>query len=445
MASRTTTSKADAFRAWDERLESACTELHTPGLNAAALVGDEVVWTHAAGFARVESHEPLTPEHCHRIGSITKLFTAHVVLQLRDAGLLELDDPVVRYVPELRSAGADRITVRNILCHGGGIPTNAGLNVWQTGEFPGNDEFRSLLVDLTPVMPPMRDAKYSNAAYSILGLLISALDHTTYEHAVERRLLTPLGMDRTAFFLDGRAGAPFAPGHVSEPYCSDYVEAPHQDLRSWNACGMLLSTPTDLLKLARHQWAGSDLLPAETRDEMHTLQLMDSYEGAWRTGYGLGWRLARDGERVFAGHGGGYVGNRCQLALSLPDHAAVAVFANGNHATGIPELAHELLARLVAGHRVPTVDPDRMPERLQPVLGRYFARYWHGAEVRWRGGLELLDEDAGARPITLVQLDDQRFRITAGRDMGEDLEILEQTTNGPVERVRIAGMVYERA
>lgn len=437
----------DFFNRWERRLASLCEELDAPGLNAAVLVGHEVVWRYACGLARVKTHEDLTTQHAHRIGSITKLFTAHVIMQLRDEGLLDLGDPVSLHLPEFNGEGADQVTIRHLLCHGGGIPSNAGLDVWQTGRFPTRDEFRAMLGDLTPVVPLMRNAKYSNAGVSMLGLVIDAVDRTPYEESVRSRVLVPLEMERTSFLMAEDADGPFAPGHVRRPYSSDYSEAPDHDLKSWNACGMLLSTPSDLLKLARLQWADSTLLPRPTRNEMHKLQLFDSYEGDWLVGYGLGWRLQRFGEYVFAGHGGGYVGNHCQVDLSLRHQTAVAVFANGNHAVGIPELTRELLASIVEENLLPFGDTkarEVMPRGFGSIIGNYFAELWHGAQIRWARGLELVAEESGSHPISLASVDDGRFRITEGRDAGEDLEILSYGANGLALRIRIAGMVYER-
>ncbi len=213
---------------------------------------------------------------------------------------------------------------------------------------------------------------------------------------------------------------------------------------------MLVATPEDTLQIARMQWGPQDLLAASTLEEMRRLQLLDLHEGApggdWKLGYGLGWRLVRYGDTVFAGHGGGYVGNRCQLAVSPRHRIAVAVFANGNQALGTTELAYQLLRELVAAlPPVASVQPAGREEEhseAEPLLGYYFARYWHGVHIVWRNGPTLLYETDPANPVTLARIAEGRYRIGAGRDAGE--ELIAKHTNGEVHEVLIAGMTYQR-
>ena len=435
--------------AFERRLDRARAAEGTPGINAAALVDDDVIWRYAVGLATVAPTAALTPRHAHQIGSITKLFTAHAILMLRDEGRLGLDDPVADYIPEFAAAGAERVTLRHVLCHGGGIPTNGGINAWIEGVFPDRDQFRELIRSLPVVQEPMTTAKYSNAGYSMLGLVIDAASGMPYERFLRERLLEPLGMTRAGF--DPSRAEPFAPGHVVVPHDATYERAPHHELNAWNACGMLVATPADTLQIARLQWQPQGPIAPSTLDEMHRLQLLDYHESApqgdWSLGYGLGWRLVRRGDRVLAGHGGGYVGNRCQIAVSWRDRAAVAVFANGNQALGTTDVAFSLLEDLVAAlppAAAETTVPDaELHERVQPLLGHYFARYWHGVHVTWCDGLALTYETDPGNAVALTPLADDRYRIEAGRDAGEEL-IVRRQADGRVDEILLAGMIHAR-
>jgi CubicO group peptidase (beta-lactamase class C family) len=131
----------------------------------------------------------------------------------------------------------------------------------------------------------------------MLGLVIEHVSGVAYEAFVADRLLAPLGLRDTAFYLNAAQEARYAPGHTMPPYEHRFVRAPYQDLKSWNACGMLASTTQDVLALARLQWRLGPLLPEATRNEMHRLHSMDTDVTVWRIGYGLGWRLYRYGTR----------------------------------------------------------------------------------------------------------------------------------------------------
>jgi D-alanyl-D-alanine carboxypeptidase len=434
------------LQAFERRLDDALATLPSPGLNAAILVDNEVAWTYATGVARFEPSAALTPRHLHRIGSITKLFTAHAVMVLREQGLLDIDVPLHTYIPEFRPEGGEQVTIRHVLCHGSGMETNAGLDVWRLGVFPEDAEFRSLIGSTRLVAAPMVTAKYSNSAISMLGLVIAGTAGTRYEQFVTDAILQPLGMTDTHFDLPPDAADRFAPGHSLPPYEERYLQAPHQDLQSWNACGMLLSTPADTLRLAVAQWNGAAPWSPATRDEMHRLQLLDHDAPGWSLGYGLGWRLHRVGERIFAGHGGGYVGNRCQMELSLTDRVAVALYANCNRAEGVIPLAHEMLGTTIDA--LPPARPGRfddrpVPDHLAPLLGRFAVRHWGEVTIEYAdGGVRFAGN--GAAPIRIGQDAAGSLIIMAGRAAGEEVAVLKRDPAGRAVRLSVAGMVYER-
>ncbi len=438
--------EASLTRRLEMLVDDGLQRLPVPGLNAALLVDDEVVWTYAVGTARFSPRTPLRPDHLHRIGSITKVFTAHAVLGLRDRGLLDIDAPVATYLPEFAPEGGERVTIRHILCHGSGIETNASLDVWRTGVFPDDDGFREIIRSFRLVAPPMTYAKYSNASISMQGLIIAAVTGKTYEEHLQEAVLDPLGMSDTVFDQQGEERDRFAPGHSMPPYEERFLEAPHQDLKSWNACGMLLSTPSDTLKLAAAQWAPDSPWSDATRREMHRLHNLDADEPGWTLGYGLGWRLHRHGERILAGHGGGYVGNRCQMELSLDDRVAVAVYANGNAAVGVTRLSHELIAAAVEAlppAKPKATDAEAVPERLRPYLGRYSVRHWGELEIAFDSeGLRFNGE--GGRHIRLRELGDGRLEIGSSRSVGEPVVITELDEQGRAKEIIVAGMRYER-
>jgi CubicO group peptidase (beta-lactamase class C family) len=438
----------EVTRRFARRLDRALGGLPAPGLNAAILVDDVVAWRYATGFARYRPEEPLTSRHLQRIGSITKLFTAHAVLMLRDEGRLDLDAPLRDVVPEFAPAGGERVTLRHVLCHGAGIASNGGEDVWGSGRFPDDAQFREAIRGYRLVAPPMVHLKYSNAAYSMLGLVIRAVSGIPYERFVTERLLRPLGMRDTIFELDAERQGRFAYGHAMPPYQRGFEQTEHQDLRAFSACGMLASTAEDALGLARLQWTESPLLPAATRDEMHRVHLMDPAVSGWRTGYGLGWRLVRHGDRVYASHGGAYLGNRCQMEASLADRVGVALFANRGGAAGVIALAAELLTETIDAlgpADTPVPGPAAVPDDLAPLLGQYHLRHWSTVRIEHDSdGLRLISDMDGGVNVRLAPAGPGRFVIGGGRYVGEELAVHDRGSDGTVTVIRLAGSPMTR-
>lgn len=431
----------DLPRRFTEKMERALGEWPTPGINVAILIDDEVVWTHAVGFARLEPAVPLTTRHLHRVGSITKLFTAQAILLLHDDGRLDLDDPVSKWVPEFQPAGPN-VTLRHILCHGSGITGEGGHNVWESGVFPDEAEFRRMIRVFQPVAAPMVHLKYSNAAYSMLGLVVEASSGVPYEKFVLDRILRRLGMDDTRFHLEPADDDRFARGHFMPPLQRRFEEAPHQDLKAFTACGMLLSTPSDLLKLARAQWSEPALLSAPLAAEARRVQLIDPETPGWRMGYGLGWRQIRRGDRIYIGHSGAYLGNRCALEISYPDRVAVALFSNLGGGDAAIEMAMDFADAVIEERKKTSPQPDGrpLPRGFGLLLGHYSMHRWYEATIRYDGRRLIfssgLDPSMG---VPLEQVSEDRFRIMAGREVGEELVVTKRATDGTVMEFHYAG------
>jgi len=255
-------------------------------------------------------------------------------------------------------------------------------------------------------------------------------------------------MHDTAFYLTLEQEARFARGHTMPPHARRFEQAPYQDLNSWNPCGMLASTASDVLALARLQWTPGFLLSEDTRDEMHRLHSMDTDAPPWTIGYGLGWRLYRFGDRIYAGHGGGYIGNRCQLLVSVPDRVAVALFSNGNQAVKVVSLAGDLLTQIVDALRplpASSLSAAAVPPDWKPLFGTYAVRHWHQIRIEYGpAGLRIIPLPEGGSEIPLRPLGDGRFLILGGRNVGEPLSILSRTPDGRAAELSLGGVVYRR-
>jgi len=167
-----------------------------PSLTGAVFRGRELVWSEAVGLADVEQQTGATTNSQYAVASITKTFTAAAVLQLRDAGKLELDDPLSRHLPE---AAHGTPTLRRMLSHASGLQREPPGNVWETLQFPDEEQLLAALEEAEQVLPPAAAWHYSNLAYALLGHVVSRVSGTPFHDYVRGQLLEPVGLERTTW------------------------------------------------------------------------------------------------------------------------------------------------------------------------------------------------------------------------------------------------------
>src|SRR6185436_8392196 len=181
-----------------ERLPGLLTDNRVPGAAVAVLAGGEVIDA-AAGVLSTATGVEATADSVFQVGSITKVWTATLVMQLVDEGLVELDAPVRRYLPEFAladEAAAAAITVRQMLCHTSGFE---GDIFTDTG--PGDDcveKYVATLGEVGQLFPPGERFSYNNAAFCVLGRLVEVVRGKIFDACVRDHLFTPLGLTHAA-------------------------------------------------------------------------------------------------------------------------------------------------------------------------------------------------------------------------------------------------------
>lgn len=416
---------SEALREELSRLvRTAQAEERLPSVSAAVFHGGEVVWQEALGLADAHQNEPATPNHQYRIGSITKTFTAAAVMQLRDAGALELDDPLAKHIGESPHPAP---TLRRVLAHLSGLQREIPGEIWETMESPTREQLLADLGNAEQVLTAGSHWHYSNLGFALLGEVVARSSGMPYERYVSDRLLEPLGLGRTTW----TAAPPVAKGYFVEPYAERVrLERYDVDLRGGGPAGALWSTTADLCRwgafLAQPDPA---VLAAETVEEMHALQVMADPE-TWRLGWGLGLMLFRHNDRLFAGHDGGMPGHVTSLRYSREEKVgSVVLMASSAPGPGGAELATELAVK--AAEAFP-VSPglwrpeDAPPPELVGALGRWWSE---GTEFVFRyrqGRLEASPARAlrEQEPAGFAPDGPDRFRTVSGRERGELLRIV---------------------
>ncbi|MFB7763321.1 serine hydrolase domain-containing protein [Streptomyces xiamenensis] len=300
-----------------------------PGAAVHAGDGDDI-WTLSAGTGTFGADRPIQQDEHFRAGSQTKTFVAVVILQLADAGDVDLDAPIEDYLPGLVTGnGYDgtHITVRHLLQHTSGAAafTPHSLINAPAPNADGTYDPAALVrmgLQLPPVAAPGEDFTYSNTNYLILGMLIERVTGTPVHTAVMDRIVEPLGLTRTAFPAPGDRvlPTPAVSGYHGIRFGGLYVWVPalSYDPSLFSGAGAMTSTLEDLTAFNRALFAGDVLSPAGL-EEMRTVRVVNDSG----SGYGLGVMRLELSCGAAWGHTGGVPGY----------HTATLVTEDGRHAS----------------------------------------------------------------------------------------------------------------
>ncbi|RPE42482.1 CubicO group peptidase (beta-lactamase class C family) [Streptomyces sp. Ag109_O5-1] len=337
-------------RALLHRIAVAQAEGRAPSLVAAVVRGGRAVW-HGARTS-VDGHGP-DENVQYRIGSITKTFTAVLVLRLRDEGLLDLGDPLEKHLP---GTGAGEVTIAELLAHTGGLAAESPAPWWERTPGSLRPELSDVLGEQPLLHPVGRRHHYSNPGYTLLGALVEELRAAPWEEALRREVLEPLGLDRTS----AQPQAPHAGGWAVHPWADAMLPEPLEDLGRMAPAGQLWSTTGDLARFAVFLAAGDDrVLSAESVREMRTpaapAEPSDVLDGAT---YGLGMQIQRRDGRLLVGHSGSLPGFLAGLTISVEEDVAAVVLANCTSGPLLSAVGADLV-RIVAEAEPRIPDPWR--------------------------------------------------------------------------------------
>ena len=441
----------DAFGLWAEWVEYQASLARIPGVSLGLVQDQELVGTHTFGYANPEKRVPATADTIYSICSISKLFTAVGVMQLRDEGRLRLDDPVADHLDwfniENRHPDGEAITVRGLLTHAAGLPRESDFPYWTDPDFPfpTREQIRRRLGEQATLYPAARYFQYSNLGLALAGEVIVAATEQPYDDYIRRQLLAPLGMANTYTEIPVELhGERMAVGHSAlQRDGSRQPVAPFQARGIAPSAGFA-SSVDDLAKFAMWQFrvlgAQSDpvLRPASLR-EMHRVQWVDP---DWNTTWGLGFGIAREGNRTFVRHSGGCPGYVTEFRLDPAERigAIVLTNANGAEVRFYASKAFELVGPAIAAAREEAAPaPERDPD-LDRYTGNYGSIWYETAVSRWEDGLALLQldsRDPAGELVRLRQVGEHTFRRIREDDesLGEEV-YFELGPDGEVVRYR---------
>lgn len=438
---------SEAVRLIDTWLDAQHDYDHLPGISAAVVIDQEILWSKSFGMADLEKKESASPETIYSICSISKLFTSIAIMQLRDAGKLAVEDRVMDVLPwfNLQQPWEDSgpITIRSLLTHSSGLPREADYPYWTGPDFPfpSPEQVKAKLGSQKSLYPASTYFQYSNLGLSLLGEIVAEVSGMPYEQYIEEFILKPLRL------TDTRTNLPQSlwRGKLATGYSALKRDGTRDMLLLFQAEGIAAaagfsSTVLDLARFASWQFrllekGGTEILKASTLREMHRVHWMDP---DWKTAWGLGFSVYEEDGKTMVGHGGSCPGYRSTLEIDPSKKQAFIVMINaqgvnpGKYANGMREILKKAAS--------PKKEETAKEIDLEAYTGYYSAQPWWGetAVLPWQGKLAVLGlpSENPAQSLTLLKhIEGDTFRrLRKDETLGEEV-IFERDDSGQVVRM----------
>jgi CubicO group peptidase (beta-lactamase class C family) len=368
-----------------------------PGAAVAVVHGDDLAWSAGIGVRDAAAGRAPDDDTLYRVASVTKTFTGTAIMQLRDEGRLDLDDPVVAHVPELGAAVGvspiGNVTLRRLLSHESGLMGDAPGTDWEGPTYEGSVTANLARASEIGVrVPPNTQPKYSNMGYQLLGEIVARVSGRPYAEHVRERILDPLGMSASGFApLADALRARMATGYTARQFSdelSESVAAPECE-----AEGGLISCVSDLARWISFQMRTgggqpeTQVLAESTLAEMHRPRYLGG-SPAWDLAWGISWYAIRRGDVVWVQHSGDIHGFSSNVCFDREHRVGAIALVNTMAPAG--ELSMQLAAigrEAVAALPEPIVPPSPMPEGYRDLLGYYGSEHvGQVLRLEWRDG-----------------------------------------------------------
>jgi CubicO group peptidase (beta-lactamase class C family) len=351
---------------------------HIPGLALGVVRGREVVYLKGYGIAGPDGRS-VTPQTPFILGSTSKSFTALAIMQLVEAGKIDLDAPVTTYLPWFRTAdeaASTRITVRSLLHQDSGLPVYEGLEGLSEDD-QSDTALENGIRQLAGVQlnhPAGQTFEYANENYTILGLIIQAVSARSYEEYIQSQIFAPLDMRHSAATISDPAVKDLASGYRSWLYWPVAFDAPYP--RRMTPAGFLISSAEDMAHYLIAQLNGgaygeNHVLSPSGIATLHTAGAMANATSS----YGMGWLIHEQPGAAKFEHNGDTSNFHSNMLLRPEEQLGIVILTNiggANNAAAI-NIPIEGVAAILLGHSLsgsvdPPFDPIRPARALAPLL-----------------------------------------------------------------------------
>lgn len=423
-----------------------------PGVSAAIVHDQELVFSGGFGEADVADGRAATADTLYSICSISKLFTSVAVMQQRDAGTVRLDEQVGHYLPWFapkHREGEGEITIEGLLTHASGLPQEPGIAYWSAPDFafPTHEQIVAKMTSLEALYTPELHFQYSNIGFTLLGEVVASASGAPYAAYVQKNILTPLALaDTTPEIPVSEKGKRLATGYSSRDREGKRQPLPFFTINGVAPAAGYASNVGDLARFASWQFrllakGGTEVLKATTLREMQRIHWAEpDFDTLW----GLGFHIWKSGDKTFVGHDGSCPGYRSALLISRADQIAT-VFLSNAQSLDSQEWAQRLYDIVSPAVAAAVKEPGKAkaPDAaLRVYAGTYDAQPWAGEVLvlPWDDGLALLELPT-MNPLKDLEkfrkTGENRFRrIRKDETLGEEV-IFEMAADGrPARFVR---------
>lgn len=395
--------------------------MNAPGITLGLTDAEKTVRTAGYGFADIDRRVPVATNHLFQIGSISKSFVALVLLQLHDEGKLDLQKPILDYLPDLPiSSSYGTITVHHLLTHTSGLPDNLTL-------FSSDPRVR-----LVQGFKPGEHFHYCNAGFDILGMLAARLDGRVWRECVKTRIFDPLEMTATTGVITTATRDRSAIGYEAfwddQAYPRQGRLAPAPNLIMDNTAGCIASTPVDMARYARmllnHGQGPNGRIVSRESFELFSKPYIQAPEFSSTASYGYGIAVdTLDGHKILR-HTGGMVAFASSIHVDLD--GGVAAFASINAMQGYrPTAVTEYAVRLLRADRenkplppAPALKDPREVDNAVDYAGTFATPDGHTVTFDAQGKTLMLK--LGGKAIPLQHTGNDGFISTVPGSMSDD-------------------------
>ncbi|PWE17046.1 hypothetical protein DDZ18_10110 [Marinicauda salina] len=398
---------ADDWTARAEAYVESAWPADGPGAAVIVARDGETVFAEGRGLADLETGEPITPDTVFRLGSITKQFSAAVILQLVEEGRLSLDDRVSDFLPDYPEPGASA-TVRQLLNHTSGVQSYTAIPGWMveenTDQAYTTEELIAVFADLPAPSEPGEAWAYNNSGYVLVGAVIEAVTGQPWHAAVRERIGEPLGLETIRYGVGEDEVAAMAEGYTQgedgpAPAARIHMSTPH-------AAGALIGTVGDLADWAHALHNGEVVSDALYAEMIAPTELPDGSTVPY--GFGVAPSDLRGREAI--GHAGGIFGFNSDSVYLPEEDLFVAVLANSDAPATPSGVAMRRLAAMALGDPYPDfVEADIDLAGIEPLFGVYAIEGGDATRRFYARDGQLYTLRSGASESAVFAAGDDRF------------------------------------
>ena len=453
----------DKIKIFDSWIETKIEYEHWPGVIIGLVYDQDIIWTKAYGFADLEKKNSLDERTLFPIASNTKMFTAIAIMKLRDEGKLRLDEPITKYLPWINkikqnNSDINKITIRHLLTHTAGLPTEANLNYEIELNFPEFSEIEKEMEKLEICFPTDIRWKYSNFGVAIAGEIISSVSGLSYIDYITKNILEPLNMIGSCFNLDSKPGYKFASGYSRIMPDMKRSILKRYDYKGFASAGGLNSNIIDLSKFAAWMFRiretnQNEIISGSTLREMQHVYWIDD---SWEYGLGMGFFIYHKNPNDMIGHGGHVAGYHTDFTIIPKDKIAIITLANADDIEVYPDVTgsiSNIFIDLVLPEFKKTISGVESTIKLDSTYEKYIGTYrndWNDYKILMIGGNLVYIDPKSNNPdkalIKLLPIEKNVFLAISdyrNSDYGERV-IFDEDGDGNIKCMKMSAHTWEK-